>query len=239
MVARPSAIEAVRMQVNGSPTAVLGVDPSAFRSFAARPTGAANAALAGRRGRRHRRLLHDGQAGQDPARRHGHRGRAAARRSCRWWRSARLASAASTRWCPTPPPARSAPRPGNAIVVSVRAVRLHRRVGRHRAAAAQGGRRRAARLAGQLGRVAPGPAAPARPVRPADRSAVPSRRSDTMLKAAMSRRGMPVRVGRGRAEARSTAPAWCSGRSRQAGIVMPRVAADQALYRPRRACEPA
>jgi peptidoglycan DL-endopeptidase CwlO len=32
-------IEAVRMSVNGTPTAVVGVDPSQFRSFAARPTG--------------------------------------------------------------------------------------------------------------------------------------------------------------------------------------------------------
>ena len=36
-------IEAVRMRVNGTYTAVLGVDPSVFRSFAARPTGASNA----------------------------------------------------------------------------------------------------------------------------------------------------------------------------------------------------
>ena len=36
-------IEAVRMPVNGSSTAVLGVDPSVFREFAARPTGASNA----------------------------------------------------------------------------------------------------------------------------------------------------------------------------------------------------
>ncbi len=36
-------IEAVRMSVNGSSTAVLGVDPSVFREFAARPTGASNA----------------------------------------------------------------------------------------------------------------------------------------------------------------------------------------------------
>jgi cell wall-associated NlpC family hydrolase len=36
-------IEAVRMQVDGTDTAVVGVDPSQFRSFAARPTGAANA----------------------------------------------------------------------------------------------------------------------------------------------------------------------------------------------------
>jgi peptidoglycan DL-endopeptidase CwlO len=36
-------IEAVRMRVNGSYTSVLGVDPSVFRTFAARPTGASNA----------------------------------------------------------------------------------------------------------------------------------------------------------------------------------------------------
>ncbi len=35
-------IEAVRMRINGSYTAVLGVDPSVFRMFAARPTGASN-----------------------------------------------------------------------------------------------------------------------------------------------------------------------------------------------------
>jgi peptidoglycan DL-endopeptidase CwlO len=36
-------IEAVRMQVNGTETAVVGVDPSQFRSFAAHRTGAADA----------------------------------------------------------------------------------------------------------------------------------------------------------------------------------------------------
>jgi len=36
-------IEAVRMSVNGTYTAVLGVDPSVFREFAARPTGKSNA----------------------------------------------------------------------------------------------------------------------------------------------------------------------------------------------------
>jgi cell wall-associated NlpC family hydrolase len=35
-------VEAVRMRVNGAYTAVLGVDPSGFRSFAARPTGASD-----------------------------------------------------------------------------------------------------------------------------------------------------------------------------------------------------
>src|SRR5262249_3065499 len=36
-------IEAVRIQINGAETAVVGVDPSQFRSFAAHPTGAADA----------------------------------------------------------------------------------------------------------------------------------------------------------------------------------------------------
>jgi len=36
-------IEAVRMRINGAYTAVLGVDPSVFRTFAARSTGASNA----------------------------------------------------------------------------------------------------------------------------------------------------------------------------------------------------
>ena len=36
-------VEAVRMRINGSYTAVLGVDPSGFRSFAARPTAASDA----------------------------------------------------------------------------------------------------------------------------------------------------------------------------------------------------
>ncbi|HXT88603.1 MAG TPA: C40 family peptidase [Trebonia sp.] len=36
-------IEAVKMPINGTQTAVLGVDPSQFRSFAAAPTGAADA----------------------------------------------------------------------------------------------------------------------------------------------------------------------------------------------------
>lgn len=36
-------IEAVRIRINGADTAVLGVDPSAFRTFAARPTAASNA----------------------------------------------------------------------------------------------------------------------------------------------------------------------------------------------------
>lgn len=36
-------IEAVRMRINGSYTAVLGVDPSVFRSYAERPTASSNA----------------------------------------------------------------------------------------------------------------------------------------------------------------------------------------------------
>ncbi len=40
-------IEAVRMRINGSYTSVLGVDPSVFRTFAARPTGASDAVWQG------------------------------------------------------------------------------------------------------------------------------------------------------------------------------------------------
>jgi peptidoglycan DL-endopeptidase CwlO len=36
-------VEAFRMRINGAYTAMLGVDPSVFRTFAARPTGASNA----------------------------------------------------------------------------------------------------------------------------------------------------------------------------------------------------
>jgi cell wall-associated NlpC family hydrolase len=36
-------VEAVRVQINGTYTAVLGVDPSGFRSFAAKPTGKSDA----------------------------------------------------------------------------------------------------------------------------------------------------------------------------------------------------
>jgi peptidoglycan DL-endopeptidase CwlO len=40
-------IEAVRMRINGAFTSVLGVDPSVFRTFAARPTGASDAVWQG------------------------------------------------------------------------------------------------------------------------------------------------------------------------------------------------
>jgi peptidoglycan DL-endopeptidase CwlO len=42
-MAAAERIEAVRMPVNGTETAVVGVDPSQFRSFAAQPTAGANA----------------------------------------------------------------------------------------------------------------------------------------------------------------------------------------------------
>jgi cell wall-associated NlpC family hydrolase len=42
-VAAADKVEAVRMKINGSYTAVLGVDPSVFRSYAARPTAESNA----------------------------------------------------------------------------------------------------------------------------------------------------------------------------------------------------
>jgi hypothetical protein len=42
-VAAAEPVEAVRMRINGTYTAVLGVDPSGFRAFAAKPTAASNA----------------------------------------------------------------------------------------------------------------------------------------------------------------------------------------------------
>jgi peptidoglycan DL-endopeptidase CwlO len=42
-VAAAEPVEAVRMRINGTYTAVLGVDPSGFRSFAAKPTAASDA----------------------------------------------------------------------------------------------------------------------------------------------------------------------------------------------------
>jgi len=71
-------IEAFRTQVNGTDTAVVGVDPSRFRSFAARLTGASSALW---------------QRTRSPsAARYSRPGARAG--GCRWWRSVRWASAA-------------------------------------------------------------------------------------------------------------------------------------------------
>ena len=219
------------MRVNGNSTAVLGVNPRcSARSPRDRP--GVERALAGRGRRRGRRLLHDGHAGQAPARRHGRRRRADARSGSAWWPSARWASAGSTPWSRTQSPQARRPA-GNAIVVSVAPADFTADVDavgkadphgagveklvslvRHRDGRWYGGRRQAVE------------------------SAETARHAlEAMLKAAMSREGMPYVWGAAGPNAFD-----CSGLVQwslaQAGMVMPRVAADQALSGPGRAGEP-
>ena len=223
-------IEAVRMSVNGTSTAVLGVDPSVFREFAARPTGASNALWQGVAGGGIAVSYTMGTRGQDPARRDGHRGRAdhgeAPRGGVRHARHRRGERRGLGR--DGPRPRRPA---GNAIVVSVAPADFT-------AAAAAAGRLipkgagveqlvslistgggehrgQQQRRGGAAGRRVGGAAD----------------RAQAMLKAAMSRQGMPYVWG-----AAGPTSFDCSGlvqwSFRQAGIVMPRVAADQALTGP-------
>ena len=230
-------IEAVRMPVNGASTAVLGVDPSEFRSFAARPTGAVNALWQG--------VADGGIAVSYTMGTDWTRSRSAARSSRPGGRRSKL------------------PRGG------VRHARHRRgqRRGVRRDRPRRSARRPATRSwsacapsdftadAAAIGRLIPkgagveqlvslvsigtdGPGrGTARRARPTE-SAVPQAALDAMLKAAMSRRGLPYVWG-----AAGPTSFDCSGLVQwsfaQAGIVMPRVAADQALYRPGRAREPA
>jgi cell wall-associated NlpC family hydrolase len=214
-------IEAVRMQVNGAETAVVGVDPSQFRSFAARPTGAANALWQGvtdggiavsytmgkldkvplggtvlARGRTTKRL---------PVVAFGTLGIGGVNA---------VVSDATARALGAPD--------GNAIVVSVRTENFT-------ADSAAIGRLlpKGAGLDPLVSLVNSG-AAGAGAVNSA---AVPAAALDTMLKAAMSRQGLPYVWG-----AAGPISFDCSGLVQwsfaQAGIVMPRVAADQALSGP-------
>ena len=105
-------IEAARIKINGAYTAVLGVDPSSFRGYAAPSTAASSKLWQG--------VASGGIAvsytmgtldklslggtvtvsGRQPS------------NGCRWWRSARSASAGLTRWYPIRSPAHSGCRPG-------------------------------------------------------------------------------------------------------------------------------
>jgi cell wall-associated NlpC family hydrolase len=224
-------IEAVRMQVNGAETAVVGVDPSQFRSFAARPTGAANAlwqgvadggiavsytmgkldkvplggtVLAGGRTTKRLPVVAFGTLGIGGVN--------------------AVVSDATARALGAPD--------GNAIVVSVRTEDFT-------ADSAAIGRLlpKGAGLDPLVSLVNSGPAggvaanAGAAGAGAASSAAVPAAALDTMLKAAMSRRGLPYVWG-----AAGPTSFDCSGLVQwsfaQAGIVMPRVAADQALSGP-------
>jgi peptidoglycan DL-endopeptidase CwlO len=219
-------IEAVRMRVNGASTALLGVDPSQFRSFAARPTGAASGLWQG---------VADGgiavsytmgeldkiplggsvlASGQTPRRlpvvAFGTLGIGGV--------NAVVSDATAT--------ALGAPA-GNAIVVGVRA-------GAITADAAAIGRLlpKGAGVEQLVTLVSTGTASTSTAgAGPVTAAAAPTAALDAMLSAAMSRRGLPYVYG-----AAGPGSFDCSGLVQwsfaQAGITMPRTAAEQALAGP-------
>ena len=156
--------------------------------------------------RRHRRFLHDGQAGQDPARRHG----AAAGRTasgCPWWLRHAGHRRGQRGGLRRHRPALGAPA-GNAIVIERADRRLHRRRRRHRPAVAQG-----RRVEPLVSLVTPGGAVSrhGRPgAGPAARGA--HRRARRRAQGGDEPPGAAVRLRRGRA-ASFDCSAWCSGRS--------------------------
>jgi cell wall-associated NlpC family hydrolase len=219
-------IEAVRMRINGSYTAVLGVDPSRFRSFAARPTAASNALWEGVAGGGIAVSYTMGKLDKIPL---GGTVAAAGRTTKRLPVVAfgtlgiggvnAVVSDATARSLGAPA--------GNAIVVSVRSSDFTADV-------AAAGRLipRGASVEQLVAVVTTGPSGSgAAGAGSAALSGVPSNRIDVMLRAAMSREGMPYVWG-----AAGPTSFDCSGLVQwsfaQAGVVMPRVAADQALAGP-------
>jgi cell wall-associated NlpC family hydrolase len=221
-------IEAVRMRVNGTYTAVLGVDPSTFRSFAARPTAASDALWQGVAG--------GGMAvsytmGKLDKLRLGGTATAAGRTTQRLRVVAfGTLGIGGVNAVVSDAVARSLGAPaGNAIVISTRAsdfTAVAAAVGRivpHGAGVEQ--------LVTVTSTGAQGVSSGAAGTGSANETAVPGTQLTTMLKAAMSRLGLPYVWG-------GSGPNVfdCSGLVQwsfaRAGIVMPRVAADQALTGP-------
>jgi peptidoglycan DL-endopeptidase CwlO len=219
-------IEAVRMSVNGTSTAVLGVDPSVFREFAARPTGESNA-------------LWQGVAGggiavsytmgtQDKISLGGTVtavGRTA--QNLRVAAFGTLGIGGVNAVISDQTARRLGARADNAIVVSVAPADFT-------AAVAAAGRLipKGAGVEQLVSLISTGTESAATAgVGQADEPAVPQTALGAMLKAAMSRQGMPYVWG-----AAGPKSFDCSGLVQwsfaQAGIVMPRVAADQALTGP-------
>ena len=224
-------IEAVRMSVNGSSTAMLGVDPSVFREFAARPTGASNALWQGVAGGG---IAVSYTMGTEDKIRLGGTVTAAGRTTQKLRVAAfgtlgiggvnAVVSDATARALGAPA--------GNAIVVSVDPSDFT-------AAAAAAGRliprgagvQQLVSLISTGGGTSVSDGTGAAGAGQLTESAVPQTALNATLKAAMSRRGMPYVWG-----AAGPTSFDCSGlvqwSFRQAGIVMPRVAADQALSGP-------
>jgi cell wall-associated NlpC family hydrolase len=216
-------IEAVRMRINGTYTAVLGVDPSVFRSFAARPTGASNALWEGVASGGIAVSYMMGKLDKLPL---GGTVMAAGRTTARLRVVAfGTMGIGGVDAVVSDKVARSLGAPaGNAIVLSVRSAdfiadvsALGRRIP-HGASVQQ-----------LVALITTGPGMAG--AGPSTASGVPGNQADTMLRAAMSRRGMPYIWG-----AAGPFSFDCSGLVQwsfaQAGIVMPRVAADQALAGP-------
>lgn len=215
------SIEAVRMPVDGTQTAVVGVDPSRFRSFAAAPTGAANALWQG---------VADG--GIAVSYEMGKLARIPLGGSV-------LAAGRTTRRLPvvafgtlgiggvnaviSDATARALGAPaGNAIVVSMATGDFNADSAAIRRLLPKG-----AGIEPLVSLVSPG--APG--AGPVTSPAATATAIDVMLRAAMSRKGLPYVWG-----AAGPASFDCSGLVQwsfaQAGIEMPRVAADQALAGP-------
>jgi cell wall-associated NlpC family hydrolase len=220
-VAAAEQIEAFQLPVNGTQTAVVGVDPSQFRSFAARPTGAADSLWQGVADGGIAVSYEMGKLDKIPL------------------GSSVLATGRTARKLPvvafgtlgiggvnavmSDATARGLGAPsGNAIVVSVAAADFSADSAAITRLLPKGARLEP--LASLMGSGAPGAGAATSPV-------VPPAAVTAMLQAAMSRKGLPYVWG----------GAWpsvfdCSGLVQwsfaQAGITMPRVAADQALAGP-------
>jgi peptidoglycan DL-endopeptidase CwlO len=219
-------IEAVRMRVNGSDTAVVGVDPGQFRSFAAQPTGAADALWQGVADGGIAVSYTMGKLDKIPL---GGSVLAAGRTARRLPVVAfgtlgiggvnAVVSDATARTLGAPA--------GNAIVVSMRTENFtadSAAIGRLLPKGAGAEPLVSLVSSGAAGTGAAGTGSAGAPV-------VPATALDTMLKAAMSRKGLPYVWG-----AAGPGSFDCSGLVQwsfaQAGIVMPRVAADQALSGP-------
>jgi cell wall-associated NlpC family hydrolase len=219
-------IEAVRLRVNGKYTAVLGVDPSAFRSFAARPTGASNALWEGVASGGIAVSYTMGKLDKLPL------GGAvvAAGRTTRRLRVVAFGTMGigGVDAVVSDAVARSLGAPvGNAIVVSMRSADFTSDVSAVGKLLPRG-----AGVQQLVALITSGPSSPGMAgAGPSNASSVPAAQLDTMLRAAMSREGMPYVWG-----AAGPKEFDCSGLVQwsfaQAGVVMPRVAADQALAGP-------
>jgi peptidoglycan DL-endopeptidase CwlO len=219
-------VEAVRMSVNGSDISVLGVDPSLFRKFAARPTGASTALWQGVAAGGIAVSYTMGKQDKIPlggtvtaAGRVTEKLRVVAFGTLGIGGVNAVVSDATARALGAPA--------DNAIVISVQP-------GEFTAATAAAGRLvpKGAGVEQLVSLVdAEDPGAGAAGEGSSTETSVPTAALETMLRAAMSRVGDPYVYG-----AAGPTSFDCSGlvqwSFRQAGIVMPRVAADQALTGP-------